>query len=57
MEGKVVRVKTGCLPMNRYLSSIPAGSDQTCPQRENWEKLEGEEELKPGKDVRKAERD
>lgn len=45
-----------CLSPCEYLDSMPKCSDQTCMQRENWKKQEGEQELKPGKNVRKAER-
>lgn len=43
---KLMRVKNGSSASERVPNSVPAWSDQTCLQRENWEKLEGEEEVK-----------
>lgn len=54
MEAKLMRGKHGCLPTSTYIVYQSGVTRRAC--RENGEKLEGEQELKPGKDVRKAER-
>lgn len=41
----------------KYLDIVYQSGVTRPARRENWEKLEGEQELKPGKDVRKAEKD